>query len=108
MRVRFSSPALIISSQLGRRATPLAATFHLVCALSELGEHHAARELNDDIITRRRVLGDEHPDTIMAGAFDLILRGLDLGGEPEWMTALREANKTRQQKARELNEDEPG
>ena len=56
-------------------------------------------ELNDDIIARRRVLGDEHPETIMAGAFDLILRGLDLGGEPEWMAALREASKRRQQEA---------
>jgi hypothetical protein len=80
----------------------LAAAFQLVCALSELSEHHAARELNDDIIARRRrVLGDEHPETIMAGAFDLILRGLDLGGEPEWMAALREASKRRQQEARE-------
>jgi Tetratricopeptide repeat len=80
----------------------LAAAFQLVCALSELGEHHAARELNDDIIARRRrVLGDEHPETIMAGAFDLILRGLDLGGEPEWMAALREGEKRRQQEARE-------
>jgi Tetratricopeptide repeat len=87
----------------------LAAAFQLVCALSELGEHHAARELNDDIIARRRrVLGDDHPETIMAGAFDLILRGLDIGGEPEWMAALREANKRRQQDAREVNEDEPG
>ena len=87
----------------------LTAAFQLVGALTGLGEYHAARELNDDIIARRRrVLGDEHPDTIMAGAFDLILRGLDLGGEPEWMTALREASKRRQQEARELSEDEPG
>ena len=87
----------------------LAAAFQLVCALTELGEHHAARELNDDIIAlRRRVLGDEHPKTMMAGAFDLILRGLDIGGESPWMAALREASKRRQQEARELNEDEPG
>ena len=87
----------------------LAAAFQLVCALTELGEHHAARELNDDIIARRRrVLGDEHPETIMAGAFDLILRGLDIGGESPWMAALREASKRRQQEARELSEDEPG
>jgi hypothetical protein len=87
----------------------LTSAFILVGALMELGEHHAARELNDDIIARRRrLLGDEHPETIMAGAFDLILRGLDLGGEPEWMAALREASKRRQQEARELNEDEPG
>ena len=26
----------------------------------------------------------------MAGAFDLILRGLDIGGESPWMAALRE------------------
>jgi hypothetical protein len=45
---------------------------------------------------------------MMAGAFDLILRGLDLGGESEWMAALREADKRRQQEARELTEDEPG
>jgi hypothetical protein len=86
----------------------LAAAVQLVCALFGLGEHHAARELNDDIIARRPLLGDEHPETIMAGAFDLILRGLDLGGEPEWMAALREASKSRQQEARELSEDEPG
>lgn len=93
----------------GDHPDTLAAAFQLVCALTELGEHHAARELNDDIIARRRrVLGDEHPETIMAGAFDLILRGLDLGGEPEWMAALREASKRRQQKAGELNENEPG
>lgn len=83
--------------------------FYLVCALSELGEYHAARELNDDIIARRRrVLGDDHPLTMMAGAFDLILRGLDLGGEPDWMAALRQASKRSQQEARELNDDEPG
>jgi len=87
----------------------LAAAFQLVGALTGLGEYHAARELNDDIIARRRrILGDEHPETMMAGAFDLILRGLDLGGEPGWMAALREGDKRRQQEARELNEDEPG
>jgi hypothetical protein len=57
---------------------------------------------------RRRVLGDDHPDTMGSCTFDLILRGLDIGGEPEWMAAIREANKRRQQEARELNEDEPG
>lgn len=31
----------------------LAAAFQLVGALIGLGEHHAARELNDDIIARR-------------------------------------------------------
>ena len=62
--------------------------------LGRVGEDQAARELAEDILARRRrVLGDDHPETIMAGAFDLILRGLDIGGEPEWMAALREANK---------------
>jgi Tetratricopeptide repeat len=69
----------------------------------------AARELGEDTLARRRrILGDEHPETMMAGAFDLILRGLDLGGEPGWMAALREASKRRQQEAGELNEDSPG
>ena len=87
----------------------LAAAFQLVGTLTGLGEYHAARELNDDIIARRRrLLGDEHPQTMMAGAFDLILRGLDLGGESPWMAALREGEKRRQQEARELNENEPG
>ena len=87
----------------------LTAAFQLVGALTGLGEYHAARELNDDIIARRRrLLGDEHPQTMMAGAFDLILRGLDLGGESPWMAALREGDKRRQQEARELSEDEPG
>ena len=62
----------------------------------------------DTLARRRRVLGDDHPGTMGSAAFDLILRGLDIGGEPEWMTAIREANKRRQQEARELNEDEPG
>ena len=87
----------------------LAAAFYLVSALFGLGDYHAARELNDDIIARRRrLLGDEHPETMMAGAFDLILRGLDLGGESPWMAALREGDKRRRQGARELNEDERG
>ena len=81
---------------------------NLAASVGHPGEYQAARELNDDIIARRRrVLGDEHPETMMAGAFDLILRGLDIGGESPWMAALREASKRRQQEARELSEDEP-
>jgi hypothetical protein len=87
----------------------LAAAFQLVSALFGLGDYHVARQLNDDIIARRRrVLGDEHPETMMAGAFDLILRGLDIGGESPWMAALREASKRHQQEARGLSEDKPG
>ena len=80
----------------------LAAASNLAVSLRAAGEYQAARELDEDTLARRRrVLGDEHPETMMAGAFDLILRGLDLGGEPEWMAALREASKRRQQEARE-------
>jgi hypothetical protein len=87
----------------------LASADALAVSLRAAGEYQAARELDEDTLARRRrVLGDEHPETMMAGAFDLILRGLDLGGEPGWMAALREASKRRQQEARELNEDEPG
>jgi hypothetical protein len=47
----------------------------------------------DTLAARRRVLGDDHPETMGSAAFDLILRGLAIGGEPEWMAALREARK---------------
>jgi hypothetical protein len=89
----------------------------------------------DTLAARRRVLGEDHPDTLTSAsnlamslraareyqgpgsfsktpwpaaaassarttpetmgsaAFDLILRGLAIGGEPEWMAALREAPK---------------
>ena len=90
--------------------SPLAAGPALAAvSLRAAGEYQAARELAEDILARRRcVLGDEHPETMMAGAFDLILRGLDIGGESPWMAALREASRRRQQEARELNEDKPG
>jgi hypothetical protein len=83
----------------------LRSAFILAGELTELGEYQAARELNEDILARRRrVLGDDHPDTMVAAAFDLILRGLDIGGEPSWMAAIRGSP----QEARKLNEDEPG
>ena len=47
----------------------------------------------DTLARRRRVLGDDHPETLGSAAFDLILRGLDIGGEPGWMAAIREANR---------------
>ena len=72
----------------------LASADNLVILLGRVGEDQAARELAEDILARRRrVLGDDHPDTMMAAAFDLILRGLDIGGEPSWMAAIREAHK---------------
>jgi hypothetical protein len=49
------------------------------------GDDGRARvQLDEEILARRRrVLGDDHPETIGSAAFDLILRGLDIGGEPE-------------------------
>ena len=38
---------------------------NLAVDLSNLGEHQAARELDEDTLARRRrVLGDDHPDTL--------------------------------------------
>ncbi|MEU4712938.1 tetratricopeptide repeat protein, partial [Micromonospora purpureochromogenes] len=38
---------------------------NLAVTLSELGEHEQARQLQEDILARRRrVLGDDHPDTL--------------------------------------------
>jgi hypothetical protein len=31
-----------------------------------LGDHQAARDLDDDTLNRRRVLGDDHPDTLIS------------------------------------------
>ena len=48
---------------------------NLAVDLATLGEHQAARELNEDTLARsRRVLGDDHPDTLASAnnlAFDL-------------------------------------
>ena len=57
-------------------------------------DSRAEVQLDGDIVARRRrVLDDDHPETMGSAAFDLILRGLAIGGEPEWMAALREARK---------------
>jgi hypothetical protein len=57
-------------------------------------DSRAQVQLDEDTLARRRrVLGDDHPETMGSAAFDLILRGLAIGGEPEWMAALREAHK---------------
>jgi hypothetical protein len=72
----------------------LTAASNLAVSLRVAREYQAARELFEDILARRRrVLGDNHPETMGSAAFDLILRGLAIGGEPEWMAALREAHK---------------
>ena len=36
----------------------------------------------DTLARRRRVLGDDHPDTLFLAGLDLILRGLATAGEP--------------------------
>ena len=67
---------------------------NLAYDLARLGEHQAARELDEDTLARRRrVLGDDHPETMGSAALDLILRGLATAGEPEWMAAIREAHR---------------
>ena len=67
---------------------------NLAMSLHAAREHQGARELDEDTLARRRrVLGDDHPETMGSAAFDLIPRGLAIGGEPEWMAALREAHK---------------
>ena len=55
----------------------LTSAFILAAKLSELGEYQAAKELNEDILDRRRrVLGDRHPDTMGSASFALVLSGL--------------------------------
>ncbi|MFD9735254.1 FxSxx-COOH system tetratricopeptide repeat protein [Umezawaea sp. NPDC059074] len=70
--------------------TTLAFTNNLAIQLRALGEHQAARELDEDSLARcRRLLGDDHPETL-GSANNL---AIDLGELGE------------HQAARELNED---
>ena len=65
--------------------TPWPPPSSLVGALFGLAEYHAARGLNDDIIARRRrVLGDEHPETMMARR----LRPHPARARPRWRVPL--------------------
>src|SRR6185437_10178976 len=76
-----SADGLAVSLRaVGGHPDTLASASGLAISLDAVGEEQAARELGEDILARRRLLGDEHLQTMMAGAFDLILRGLDLGG----------------------------
>ena len=55
----------------------MTSAFHLAAELSELGEHQAAKELNEDTLDRRRrVLGNGHLDTMVSAAFAVMLSGL--------------------------------
>ena len=59
---------------------------NLAADLRNLGEHQAARELDEDTLARRRrVLGDDHPDTLTSAsnlAADLRDLG-EAGDEPD-------------------------
>ena len=47
----------------------LASAGNLAGDLRSLGEHQAARELDEDTLARRRrVLGDDHPDTLTSAS----------------------------------------
>ena len=53
----------------------MTSAFILAGELFELGEYQAARELNEDILARRRrVLGEDHPDTGASATFAIFLR----------------------------------
>ena len=68
----------------------LASAHGLAISLRAVGEHHAARELAEDTLARRRrVLGEDHPDTL-AAASNLVGALFELG---------------EYQAAKELNED---
>jgi hypothetical protein len=56
----------------------LASASNLAADLRRLGEHQAARELDEDTLARkRRVLGDDHPSTLAsAGNLTADLRTL--------------------------------
>jgi Tetratricopeptide repeat len=47
----------------------LASANNLADDLRQLGQHEAARQLDEDTLTRyRRVLGDDHPDTLASAS----------------------------------------
>jgi len=61
----------------------------LACGLSTLGEFQAARELDEDTLTRsRRVLGDDHPRTLStASNLVEVLRDLDQNDQADALQA---------------------
>ena len=56
---------------------------NLAADLRNLGEHQAARELDEDTLARyRRVLGENHPDTLTsANNLTADLKALDVAGD---------------------------
>ena len=69
-----------------------------------LGEHEQARDLDEDTLTRRRrVLGDDHPDTL--GSANNLAADLSALGEHERARALAEDTLTRRRRV--LGDDHP-
>jgi hypothetical protein len=82
----------------------LGSASNLAIDLRELGEHQAARKLDEDILARRRrVLGGDHPDTL-ASASNL---ALDLGAPGEHQAARERNEDTLDRSRRVLDEDRP-
>ena len=77
---------------------------NLAVDLTSLGEHQAARELDEDTLARRRrVLGEDHPDTLIS-ASNLAASLASLGDH----RAARELNEdTLARRRRVLGEDHP-
>ena len=88
------------------RTTPstLTSASNLAVDLRKLGEHQAARELDEDTLARRRrVLGEDHPDTL-ASANNLAGDLRDLG---EHQAARELDEDTLARRRRVLGEDHP-
>ena len=84
--------------------TPCDSANNLAIDLSALGEHEQARALDEDTLARRRrVLGEDHPDTLRsANNLAIDLRAL---GEHEQARALDEDTLARRRRV--LGEDHP-
>ena len=68
----------------------LVSASNLAIDLRDLGEHQAARDLDEDTLARRRrVLGEDHPDTLSSAS--------NLADRPErtWASIRRPATWTR-------------
>ena len=82
----------------------MAVAHYLAWALRDIGRHAEARELDEDTLARsRRVLGDDHPDTLgTAGAL-----AADLMNLGEYQAARELDEDTLARKRRVLGDDHP-
>jgi Tetratricopeptide repeat len=70
-----SPPAFVTPASTRRPGSSTKTPWPAAAALFELGEYQAARELNEDILARRRrVLGEDHRDTGASATFAIFLR----------------------------------